>query len=93
MTSYHRVLSCKLNDFITVQVVDQSRVNLTRELATSSEVGSQMHTRQGTDLIEEMVEELNVDEHRRRVSQLVRHDIEEDFGTQHVILRATFAPF
>lgn len=47
----------------------------------------------GTDLIKEMVEKLNIDEHGRRVSQLVRHDIEEDFGTQYVILRATFTAF
>lgn len=93
MTPYHRVLLRKLDDFVTFQVVNQPRVNLARELVTSSEVGSRMYTRKGTDLIEEMVEKLDVDEHGRRVSKLVRNDIEEDFGTQHVIFRATFATF
>ena len=43
-------------------------------------------------LVEEVVEELDADEHCRRVSQLVGYGIEEDFWTEDVVLRAGLAP-
>lgn len=48
---------------------------------------------ESTNLVKDMIKELNFDEHGRHVSQLVRHDIEEHFGTQHVVLGATFTAF
>ena len=39
-----------------------------------------------------MIEELDANEHRRRVSQLVCNSVEEDLGAEDVVLRAGFAP-
>jgi hypothetical protein len=44
------------------------------------------------ELIEELVEEFDIDEHGRRIGQFVRHDIQEGFGTERVAFGAGFAP-
>ncbi len=57
MLPYFRIFLCKFDDLVTVEVVKQSRVDLSREL------------------IEELVEEFDVDEHGRGVGELVRDDV------------------
>lgn len=74
MPPYLRVFPRKLDDLVAVQVVEQSRVDLPREL------------------VEELVEEFDVDEHRRGIGELVRDDVQESFGTEQVAFGAGFAP-
>jgi len=45
------------------------------------------------ELIEKLGQQLNVDEHDRRVSQFVGDDVEEGFGTESFVLGTCFASF
>ena len=74
MPPYFRVFSRKLDDLIAFQVVEQSRVDLPREL------------------VEELVEEFDVDEHGRGVCKLVCDYVQESFGAEQVAFGASFAP-
>ena len=64
MPPYLRIFPRKLDDLVAVQVVEQSRIDLPREL------------------VEELVEEFDVDEHGRGIGELVRDDVQEGFGTK-----------
>ena len=44
------------------------------------------------ELIEELVEEFDVDEHGRRIGELVRDDVQKRFWTEQVAFGAGFAP-
>ena len=73
MPPYCRVFPRKLDDLVAVQVVEQSRVDLPREL------------------IEELVEEFDIDEHGRGIGELVRDDVQENFGAERVAFGASLA--
>ena len=44
------------------------------------------------ELVEELVEKLDVDEHRRRVGELACDDVEERFRAEEITLGACFTP-
>ena len=44
------------------------------------------------ELIEELVEEFDVDEHGRRIGELVRDDVQKRFRTEHITFGPSFTP-
>ena len=49
-------------------------------------------TERQPNLVEEVVKQLDVDEHRRGVRKLVSHDVQERLWAKDVVLRARLAP-
>ena len=46
-----------------------------------------------TNLVEELVKELNIDEHGAHSSKLISHHIKENLRAKHIVLRTCLALF
>ena len=84
------ILPREARNLCTVEVVHEARIDFSGELATWEEsTYSATKDVMGAYLVEELIQQLNVDEHGRRVRQLIRHDVEEDLWAEGVTLGAS----
>ena len=80
------VFTSKLDNLGSVKVVEQPGINFTRELQMVSVHIVSRRRLSTTHLVEELIQQFNVDEHCRCVSQLVGHHVEEGFRTKDITL-------
>ena len=78
------VLASESDNLPPIEIIKQPRVDLPRELANVERLSEVLLNSEAypTHLIEELVQQFDIDEHRRIVSQLVRDDIQERFRTK-----------
>ena len=78
------VLASESDNLPPIEIIKQPRVDLPRELANVERLSGVLLNSEAypTHLIEELVQQFDIDEHRRIISQLVRDDIQERFRTK-----------
>lgn len=92
-----RVLTSESDNLLPVEIIKQPRVDLPRELKkTVADIRQERWTitrRVSRHLVEELIQQLNVDEHRGGVGQLLSDDVQESFGAEKILIRPSLAPF